>query len=498
MLVLYIVSVILQLILVFKQFWKFSTYISLLSLVTFGVPTSYFFFTEINLLHFLELFFAIYLSLNLMRIFVGQSNADYLYKAYKQTLLSLLPVQFLLTINKDVDINFNMKFYLTLVVTIIVVLIFIELTKNLSKLNADNISNTELLNDFPTLTVAIPARNETKELFDCLSSIVASDYPKLEIIVIDDCSQDGTADIIRQFAQSGVRFIAGREPDNTWLPKNQAYEVMLNEASGEYIFYCSADVRLSPDALSKIVSKSVKQNKSMICIEPTQSNTSRLNKLFIPLQSWWELVIPRKIVNRPATSSSSWLVIRKQLLMLGGFKPIARAVFPEKYFAQQFIKGNHYAYSLSSNSLIVESNKSFKQVISKTIRSKYPTYHKKIELSALMSLLYLALLAIPFFTIINGVVSGFAPETYISIVAIILLNLANSMILRRTMRKWSWFYGISFTFSAIVDLLIVNISMLRYEFGNVSWKDRNICLPVMHRVNYSVAAAEDETPRLGT
>lgn len=76
--------------------------------------------------------------------------------------------------------------------------------------------------DLPSLTVAIPARDETKDLEECLRTIIASDYPKLEIIVLDDCSQLPTADIIKGFAQDGVQFIPGKPPAKRWLAKNQA------------------------------------------------------------------------------------------------------------------------------------------------------------------------------------------------------------------------------------------------------------------------------------
>ena len=44
--------------------------------------------------------------------------------------------------------------------------------------------------DLPSISVLIPARNETEELHACLDALVASDYPKLEILVLDDCSQE--------------------------------------------------------------------------------------------------------------------------------------------------------------------------------------------------------------------------------------------------------------------------------------------------------------------
>ena len=65
--------------------------------------------------------------------------------------------------------------------------------------------------DVPSVSVCIPARNETHAMAECLERVLASDYPKLEILVFDDNSADDTSTIIRSFAQEGVRFVAGTE-----------------------------------------------------------------------------------------------------------------------------------------------------------------------------------------------------------------------------------------------------------------------------------------------
>ena len=63
--------------------------------------------------------------------------------------------------------------------------------------------------ELPTVSVCIPARNEMHALEQCLEYILASDYGKLEVLVLDDSSSDQTPHIIRSFAHAGVRFIPG-------------------------------------------------------------------------------------------------------------------------------------------------------------------------------------------------------------------------------------------------------------------------------------------------
>src|SRR5690606_10627587 len=90
---------------------------------------------------------------------------------------------------------------LILSATILGLLIY-HLRKTRHITNRTHYSDKEL----PTVSVCIPARNETNALEDCLRSMLANDYPKLEILVLDDCSQDRTAEVIKSFAHAGVRF----------------------------------------------------------------------------------------------------------------------------------------------------------------------------------------------------------------------------------------------------------------------------------------------------
>ena len=96
----------------------------------------------------------------------------------------------------------------------------------------------------PSVSVCIPARNETHAMSECLESVLASDYPKLEAIVLDDHSSDNTSHIIRAFAHAGVRFVEGDELPDDWLGKNFSLQTLANEASGKIILFMDVDTRL--------------------------------------------------------------------------------------------------------------------------------------------------------------------------------------------------------------------------------------------------------------
>jgi cellulose synthase/poly-beta-1,6-N-acetylglucosamine synthase-like glycosyltransferase len=98
--------------------------------------------------------------------------------------------------------------------------------------------------------VLIPAYNEESVIVDTVYSALASDYPKLEILVIDDGSLDRTAELVRS------NF--GREPRvRLLLQTNHGKPAALNhglaEATGEIVVCIDADTIVDPDAISRLV-----------------------------------------------------------------------------------------------------------------------------------------------------------------------------------------------------------------------------------------------------
>ncbi|HSH55193.1 MAG TPA: glycosyltransferase family 2 protein, partial [Candidatus Limnocylindrales bacterium] len=188
----------------------------------------------------------------------------------------------------------------------------------------------------PTVSVLIPARNETDSLEQCLQAVVASDYPKLEILVLDDCSQTPrTPEIIRSFAHDGVRFIQNDEPNDVWLSKNQAYHKLAAVSSGEVLLFLGVDVRVRPDTISRLVRRLVGENYEMLSVMPYVNKPAHQLGLIQPLRYFIELCLPPQLLGSPAVLSTCWAIRREALQRLGGFEAVRRQVIPEAYFARQ-------------------------------------------------------------------------------------------------------------------------------------------------------------------
>jgi glycosyltransferase involved in cell wall biosynthesis len=99
------------------------------------------------------------------------------------------------------------------------------------------------------VSVLIPVYNCERYLAECLDSVLAQDLKDMEILISDDDSQDGTVDIIRQYAARDARIRWWQNPANLGQARN--HNVCLQAARGEFIKFVHADDKfLQPSALS--------------------------------------------------------------------------------------------------------------------------------------------------------------------------------------------------------------------------------------------------------
>lgn len=102
----------------------------------------------------------------------------------------------------------------------------------------------------PEVTVLVPAYNEENVIERCLDSLIASDYPHLRIVVIDDGSSDHTAEIVAQrWAQDPRVTLLHEENRGKWHAENYA----LDRVRTPIFVGVDADTVIQPDAISRLV-----------------------------------------------------------------------------------------------------------------------------------------------------------------------------------------------------------------------------------------------------
>jgi 4,4'-diaponeurosporenoate glycosyltransferase len=104
--------------------------------------------------------------------------------------------------------------------------------------------------NFPSISVIIPARNEEKSLLLLLKDLNAQSVPAFEIICVDDASEDATAQTALCF---GVRLLSVHDKPKGWTGKSWACQKGAKAAKGDVLLFLDADVRLGKDGLRRLV-----------------------------------------------------------------------------------------------------------------------------------------------------------------------------------------------------------------------------------------------------
>jgi len=114
------------------------------------------------------------------------------------------------------------------------------------------------------LSVIIPARNESERLPALLSSLRIQTCLPAEVIVVDDQSEDDTAQIARHF---GARVISSQALPPGWVGKTWACHQGAKAASGELFLFLDADVFLEKTAIQRIL-RTFDETKGVLSIQP--------------------------------------------------------------------------------------------------------------------------------------------------------------------------------------------------------------------------------------
>lgn len=433
---------------------------------------------------------SLYRVINLLRVLKDRSSPPQLLPSVRRTTLWLSGVQFIIFGLLAVTDATHPKATISWLALSVIQLacaagVWLVTRRNLRTTIPPVVSEHFSDAQLPSLSVCIPARNETEALESCLRSLVGSTYPKLEIIVLDDCSQGSrTSDIIRGFAHDGVRFIQGTPNDDDWLAKNWAYEQLFEASSGEIVLFCGVDVQFDPSTLRVLVTALLAKNKRMMSVLPqnTLPNGLRnqLSLLIQPARYAWELCLPRRRFNRPPVLSSCWLAERTLIDRSGAFGAVRQMITPEAYFAKKAIIRDGYSFVRSTPDVLLTSSKSYRDQWLTAVRTRYPQLRKRIEMVFFISLLELALLVAPFgLSVVAAVEAQWLTAGCATVAAIIICIVYSTLVRMAYQQRFISSLGLA-PFAALLNVWLRHESLWRYEFGEVTWKGRNICIPVMH------------------
>lgn len=156
----------------------------------------------------------------------------------------------------------------------------------------------------PTVSVLLPVRNEAARVRPCLEGLLAQECDGVEVLVLDDRSADGTAEVVRDVVRGDdrVRVLPGGEPPAGWLGKPHACAQLAAEAGGDVLVFLDADVVLQPGGLAGAVA--ALNDLDLVSPYPRQAAPFALARLVQPLLQWsWLTFLPLRLAERTAAPS---------------------------------------------------------------------------------------------------------------------------------------------------------------------------------------------------
>lgn len=263
------------------------------------------------------------------------------------------------------------------------------------------------------VSILIPARNEARNISQCLDSVIAQQgLTDFQIIVLDDASSDETNQIVKKIAatQENLTLLYGQELPEGWTGKNFACWQLANAAKdSDYLVFIDADVRLTPMAVARSINALNKNNWKFVSPYPKQIAKSVSEWLIQPLLQWsWITTLPLRIAERSlkpqlTAANGQFLIMDTHAYFdAGGHKAIREEVLDDIQLARQMKRSGYYGNVIDGSTIaqcrMYQSWQELRDGYSKSLWSAFGSFS-----GALLVIIFLiALYIFPLFIALFG------------------------------------------------------------------------------------------------
>ena len=299
---------------------------------------------------------------------------------------------------------------------------------------------------WPDVIAVVPARDEAGGVGRTVGSLLGQDYPgSLSIILVDDESADGTADVARLAAAAASRLdrltiIPGAALPSGWTGKlwavNQGVE-RAKTAEPEFLLLTDADIVYAPDALGRLVSQSLSEGLALFSLMAKLRCESLAERALIPaFIFFFQMLYPFSWVNdrhrTTAAAAGGCMLVRCDALQAaGGVKAIRGALIDDCAMARLLKQQGPIRLSLSERVTSIRPYPTISEIRRMVVRSAYA----QLRYSPLWLAVAVAGLTIVFIVPVLAALFGHGAGEIFGLVAWVVMAVAFQPTLR--------FYGLS-------------------------------------------------------
>jgi len=196
--------------------------------------------------------------------------------------------------------------------------------------------------DGPLVSVIVPARDEEGRIGPALRSLAAQTYGPLEVIVVDDESQDGTLLEARSVVSQRIRVLEGAPLPPGWVGKSWANHQGAEAARGEWLLLTDADILHAPDSLARALPLARRLGRGGLTVLCRLDSESASERVIQPAAAVFirSFVAPGPLVRSPrspvALAAGGYILVERALYdRIGGHRAIQREIVDDQALARR-------------------------------------------------------------------------------------------------------------------------------------------------------------------
>lgn len=192
---------------------------------------------------------------------------------------------------------------------------------------------------WPPVVAVVPARNEADVIQHSIGSLLAQDYPApFHIVLVDDLSDDATADLARGLSNDRLTVVSGGPRPIGWTGKLWAMQQGCDQAARlapEFLWFTDADIAHTPDNLRRLVARAEQGKHVLVSLMARLHCRSAAEHFLIPaFVFFFDMLFPFSAVNDPrsrvaAAAGGCMLARRDALEKAGGIAAIRHNIIDD-------------------------------------------------------------------------------------------------------------------------------------------------------------------------
>lgn len=357
---------------------------------------------------------------------------------------------------------------------ILIFFFIILLNSILNLFRIKNLKKVEIIKEnFPKISILIPARNEEKNIEKCVRSILNQNLKDFEVIVLNDASEDKTLEILKkiQNEDSRLKVIDNKTLKDGWLGKPNACQILFENSKGDILVFLDADTFHKENSISKGVSFLLKNNLDFVSVFPQEIVLSFFEKLIVPFMNFALMAFHPLI---PFANGQFTIYKREVLDKIGGFEKIKDEVLDDIKMVNLLRKLKFKTRILSGKDIsFCRMYYDSKSLFMGFIKSYFAIFDYHLLLSIFVFTYLIFAFFYPYILIYLKIKYSLNEIKYLNIFLIFILSYSIFLITYFKF-KYPLIYSILFQITILVNSIIGYLSIIYTLTNKRVWKGRFI------------------------